>query len=718
MIKDYLIKTRLGVGSYGTVFKVTKKNSLKAFVIKQISLLGLNDKQISEYKTEAKLLSSIKSNYVVKYYDSFIENHNLNIVMEYCEGGDLYQYIEKNKKIKKKLKEKTIWEIFIKMILGLSAMHKKNILHRDIKAQNIFLTKNLDVKVGDLGVAKKLIETNFAKTFIGTPYYLSPEICKELPYNNKSDIWAVGCILYQLCTFNYPFDAKSQGALLSKILNNTPEKIDTSFYSKYLQKMIDLLLNKNYEERPGCDDILKMQIILDKIKNYNIKNDFINEDDNKNNIIIKKNSFKSNKITQIKILKEPKIDKDKYKKKIINISNSNNIINSKNKFKKNIFYFDCNENTNKTNKIRNSKNKLIKEAVTKEIKKQTNKNNNKVLILNADLKNINTKNNKKKIKTKEINCSKEIIINNDINSNNNKEIQLKISNDNIKNIKTNDTNIIKHKKIFDIKEFANDLNSYVNKYKKKEDNIINKDKKEKYEETNLIEKKEINDKNNNNIAIKLNKIENNIYQNKIINNNINININNISNNNELDKINNNNILNSIMNFKIINNKNESDIQININNNSNILNRNTSNTISEDETEKNLYSEEENSEDQKEYVKEIKEIKESKSVIDFDNKNKELNLEKLLEEKDKLKEKINIIKDNMLSLLGGIDYNYIINLYNSANNENIDKIYKRIEDFVNNNYDEIKKENFDNLYYLLIALDCKLIEKENQIKSFL
>ena len=97
-----------------------------------------------------------------------------------------------------------------------------------------------------------------------------------------------------------------------------------------------------------------------------------------------------------------------------------------------------------------------------------------------------------------------------------------------------------------------------------------------------------------------------------------------------------------MNFKIINNKNESDIHININNNSNILNRNTSNTISEDETEKNLYSEEENSEDQKEYVKEIKEIKESKSVIDFDNKNKELNLEKLLEEKDKLKEKINKI----------------------------------------------------------------------------
>ena len=234
MIKDYVIKSRLGIGSYGTVYKVCKKNANKIYVIKQISLLGLTEKEITEYKSEAKLLSLIKSNYVVKYYDSFIENNNLNILMEYCAGGDLFQYIEKFRKKKIKLKEKTIWQIFIQMVLGLNSIHKKKILHRDLKSQNIFLTKDLNIKIGDLGVAKKLIKTNFAKTFIGTPYYLSPEICMEKPYNDKSDVWAIGCILYELCCFNYPFDAKSQGALLLKILNNEPEKIDSNFYSKDL----------------------------------------------------------------------------------------------------------------------------------------------------------------------------------------------------------------------------------------------------------------------------------------------------------------------------------------------------------------------------------------------------------------------------------------------------------------------------------------------------
>ena len=106
MIKDYIIKSRLGIGSYGTVYKVCKKNTNKIYVIKQISLLGLTEKEITEYKSEAKLLSLIKSNYVVKYYDSFIENNNLNILMEYCAGGDLFQYIEKFRKKKNKIKRK------------------------------------------------------------------------------------------------------------------------------------------------------------------------------------------------------------------------------------------------------------------------------------------------------------------------------------------------------------------------------------------------------------------------------------------------------------------------------------------------------------------------------------------------------------------------------------------------------------------------------------
>ena len=453
MIKDYIIKSRLGIGSYGTVYKVCKKNTSKIYVIKQIPLLGLTEKQITEYKSEAKLLSSIKSNYVVKYFDSFIENHNLNILMEYCAGGDLFQYIEKNKKKKIKLKEKTIWQIFIQMIIGLHSIHKNKILHRDLKSQNIFLTKNLDIKIGDLGVSKKLIKTNFAKTFIGTPYYLSPEICMEKPYNDKSDIWAIGCILYELCTYNYPFNAKSQGALLLKILNNEPEKIDNNYYSKDLQNMINLLLNKNYELRPSCRDILKMKIILEKAKKYNLINDIMNECDNINiNLLNKKISFKENK-------KENNI----FEKQI----------NIKSKNCKNNFYFNCNEEKPQ----KNNNNKIIKEALTKIMKKQTGKTDNIISLINNALKGVESTKKEKNIiidnnnKIK-YNKSKEKI-NKDFNTEeriNKKDKKIDIIN--IDKIISVDDNILKENtnkiKSKNIKEFADNLNSYVSRYKTSE----------------------------------------------------------------------------------------------------------------------------------------------------------------------------------------------------------------------------------------------------------
>ena len=473
MIKDYIIKSRLGIGSYGTVYKVSKKNNSKIYVIKQISLLGLTEKQINEYKSEAKLLSLIKSNYVVKYHDSFIENNNLNILMEYCDGGDLYQYIEKNKKKKIKLKEKTIWQIFIQMILGLHSIHKKKILHRDLKSQNIVLTKDLNIKIGDLGVSKRLIQTNFAKTFIGTPYYLAPEICMEKPYNDKSDVWAIGCILYELCCFKYPFDAKSQGALLLKILNNEPEKIDNNYYSKDLQKMIDMLLNKNYELRPSCEDILKMKIVLEKAKIYNLLNDVINENDCSNNInnnfirINKKISFKGNKKSKV---------------------NSETPFNNKTKLNKNNYSFDCNEE--KQQKNNNNNNKIIKDALTKIMKKQNNKKSNLILLLNDALKDVNKK---KESKNKDINNKK--------SKPKEKKTEENNSVINIEKIISVDDNLINNNKIInnDIHEFANDLNNYVNKYKNKTTELKEKSK-----------KKIKNNDNINNINInKLEKKENN-----------------------------------------------------------------------------------------------------------------------------------------------------------------------------------------------------------------
>ena len=268
-IGNYIILSKLGTGSYGVVYKVKSINKNNIYVIKQIPFDHLSSKQIYEVKQEAKILSSINSIYVVKYYNSFEENNCLNIVMEYCDGGDLSAFLQKNKKTKILLKEDLVWTLFLKITIGLAAIHNLKILHRDLKALNIFLTKDLDVKIGDLGVAKMLTHTKFAKTFIGTPYYLSPEICQDMPYNDKSDVWALGCILYELCTYKHPFEAKSQGALILKILKNQPAPIH-NYYSNDLQELIYRILEKDEELRPSCYDILMTPNILEKLKNYRL----------------------------------------------------------------------------------------------------------------------------------------------------------------------------------------------------------------------------------------------------------------------------------------------------------------------------------------------------------------------------------------------------------------------------------------------------------------
>ena len=278
MIREYLIQEKLGIGSYGTVYKAIKKNDSNEntiYVIKQISLFGLSKEEINDVKLEAKILSSIKSIYVVKYLESFEEKNFLNIVMEYCDGGDLGKFIEENRNKNKYINEDLIWKLFIKICLGLAAIHKLKILHRDLKTLNIFLTKNLDVKIGDLGVAKVLSHSGcFAKTLIGTPYYLSPELCEEKPYNDKSDVWALGCILYELCTYKHPFNAKSQGALILKILKDEPEPIGNN-YSNELQKLINDILEKNIERRPSCKDLLKKDFIVEKAKEFGLYNKIV-----------------------------------------------------------------------------------------------------------------------------------------------------------------------------------------------------------------------------------------------------------------------------------------------------------------------------------------------------------------------------------------------------------------------------------------------------------
>ena len=323
-INGYEIIERIGVGSYGRVYKVFKNK--KYYVLKEIPLnLSSAAEKINSVQNEADILSSLNNKYVVKFYESFKKNHNIYIIMEYCDNGDLCSFLNRIKKQRKSeeyfLEIDFVWKLFIQMSIGLYYIHSKKIIHRDIKTLNIFLTKNFDAKIGDLGVAKILENTNHAMTFIGTPYYVSPEMCRNKPYNEKSDIWALGCILYELLTFNHPFTATNQAALFIKILNNKYNPFPPGV-PEDLKNMVDFILEKDYELRPSMADIITRKSFQDNAIRLKLDKDL------KNVLgidILPLQSFKNNISSDIedKVIFERKSNTDNSDFKNINTNNIN-----------------------------------------------------------------------------------------------------------------------------------------------------------------------------------------------------------------------------------------------------------------------------------------------------------------------------------------------------------------------------------------------------------
>ena len=162
---------------------------------------------------------------------------------EFAEHGDIGRQIEKFKKANKYIKEDTVWAYLLQICLGLQGMHSRNVLHRDMKAKNVFLTGKNHVRLGDLGCAK-LLKAGMARTQIGTPYYMSPEIWANKPYDAKSDVWAVGCLVYELCMLAPPFLANDMNGLAAKIKTTTAPRV-SKHYSDDLANLVALMLAKD-----------------------------------------------------------------------------------------------------------------------------------------------------------------------------------------------------------------------------------------------------------------------------------------------------------------------------------------------------------------------------------------------------------------------------------------------------------------------------------------
>ena len=297
-LNDFIFGKVLGKGSFGTVVIVTRKQDDKIYAMKRVNISSLSDKDKKSSLNEIRILASLNHQNIIDYKEAFFdeETKTLNIVMEYAEEGDIENKVKENLKHHLRFKENTIWEWIIQILEGLKYLHDNKIMHRDLKCANIFLTKNGILKLGDLNVSI-IAKLGMAKTQTGTPYYCSPEIWKDRPYDYKSDIWSLGCIIYELCQLRPPFRGTNLKELSRNVIKGYYLPI-SNYYSNDLKVIIDMMLRVDANERASTDQLLSHPILKKRIQTA------------RKNIITRETTGKSKKVNFMETIKLPRNMKD------------------------------------------------------------------------------------------------------------------------------------------------------------------------------------------------------------------------------------------------------------------------------------------------------------------------------------------------------------------------------------------------------------------------
>ena len=312
-MNDFQIISKLGEGAYSTVFKVKRNIDKKIYALKKVKILNLSEKEKENALNEVRILASVKSNFVVSYKEAFFDekDNTLCIVMEFADRGDLYQKIVQHKKSAIFFEESDIWRIFIQLVKGLKSLHDLKILHRDMKSANVFLFSNGSAKLGDLNVSK-VAKRGLGYTQTGTPYYASPEVWKDKPYDNKSDVWSLGCVLYEMITLRPPFRAQNMEGLFNKVCKGQYSRIPDRF-SDDLFQVVQFLLQVNPNSRPSCEQILNHPIVQKRIEYFK---SFAGEEESEDKCLLKTIHMPKNLL-----FLSDKLPKPNYDKQFKNINN-------------------------------------------------------------------------------------------------------------------------------------------------------------------------------------------------------------------------------------------------------------------------------------------------------------------------------------------------------------------------------------------------------------
>lgn len=264
VLPGFTIIKQLGQGSYGTVYKVKRQSDGKSYALKVVDMSSLNQRQREDSVNEIRIMASVQSPFIIRFHEASVINKKLYLITEYAKLGDLSHAISRRKLKRKPFKEDAIWRFMLQTLEGLQVLHDRGIVHRDLKSANILLSAPDLFKVGDLGISTVLQQRQLCKTQIGTPMYLAPEIWKKKPYNAKCDIWSLGVLLYEMATFNYPFNARNARELSVKVCSAKPPRL-TNPYSNDLQTVITSMLNQNPALRPTVKDLLNCRAVQSRM---------------------------------------------------------------------------------------------------------------------------------------------------------------------------------------------------------------------------------------------------------------------------------------------------------------------------------------------------------------------------------------------------------------------------------------------------------------------